>query len=252
MSIEEYVSRREMIRGVFSVIVFSKLSLAQEDTWQKDLELYLKSDDRLTLGHILPPANDKTWIRAHDILSKAPTKETPLKVAEYFKAAVPDEYQRAWPEPNASNPTLANPVIVLFFVATRTAPAGDTTPWCAAFVNWCLNRAGLEGSKSAASQSFLGWGRPVWSKSDGGMPTEAETGDIALFRRQSDPTKGHVCFFKQVSAGQPSCIEVLGGNQIKGQGKNRLHLIDEATMRIDGDLELYSVRTAEGLRNAQR
>src|SRR5437763_10958974 len=75
------------------------------------------------------------------------------------------KYQEAWPQPDPSHPTYANPVIVAFFLATNLKPAGDTTAWCAAFVNWCLQRAGLPTTKSASSQSFVNqdWGQVVWN-----------------------------------------------------------------------------------------
>jgi uncharacterized protein (TIGR02594 family) len=243
------ISRRQAITGSLSTLFLSKASKAQDQDWQKALAASIRNQDTVTLGHILPPPDDKSWKEAHDILSAAPAHVAPYRIAEYFVKSVPEKYQQSWPEPNFSHPTFANPVIVLFFVATNLDPAGDTTAWCAAFANWCLQRAGIDGTMSAGSQSFKNWGRPVWSKGDGGMPTAAKLGDVAVFRRLSKPGFGHVCFFKQISTKQPSSIEVLGGNQIRGTGTNRVHLIDGDTMRVDGDLELYAIRTQEGLRN---
>jgi uncharacterized protein (TIGR02594 family) len=243
------ISRRELITGAVSSLLLSKASKAQDQDWQKALEEYLNNNDEVTLGHIVPPPDDKSWKEAHDILSKAPVNATPYRIAEYFVSSVPEKYQRSWPEPDLSHPTYANPVILLFFVATSLKPAGDTTAWCAAFANWCLQHAGIPGTKCARSQSFKEWGRSVWSKADGGMPTNAKIGDIAVFRKLSKPGYGHVCFFKQISTKQPKSIEVIGGNQIHGKEPNRIHLIDMVSMRVDGDLELYTIRTQEGLRN---
>jgi uncharacterized protein (TIGR02594 family) len=250
MKVERHFSRKAFLEGALSTLTFARLALAQDEEWKKDLEAYLRTQDKVTLGHIIPPINDETWKKAHEIVSHAPEMTEPYKVAEYFKTSVPERYQMSWPEPDRAHPTLANPLIVLFFASTRTAPAGDTTAWCAAFVNWCLSHAGIEGTRSAKSQSFLDWGMSVWSKGDNPMPAQAKMGDIAIFRHQSNPEKGHVCFFRNISNKQPKSIEVIGGNQIRGQGKNKIHLIDVVTMRVDEDLELFSVRTAKGLRNA--
>lgn len=37
----------------------------------------------------------------------------------------------------------------------------DSTPWCSAFVNWCVEKAGFAGTDSAAARSWLGWGREI-------------------------------------------------------------------------------------------
>jgi uncharacterized protein (TIGR02594 family) len=195
---------------------------------------------------ILPP-DAPEWQDAKKILEDAPTGVVPYQIAEYFITQVPEKYQEAWPQPDPSHPTYANPVIVAFFLATNLKPAGDTTAWCAAFVNWCLHRAGLPTTKSASSQSFVNqdWGQVVWSKADGPRPIAAQQGDVAVFRRRSDPAHGHVCFFKQISTQQARHIDVLGGNQIR----RGIHLIDFDTLPVDADLELYSIRTMNGLRN---
>lgn len=209
------ISRRDAIRKTISALMFSTLRMPQDQDWRKALEASIRDKDTVTLGHVLPPPDDKSWKEAHDILSGAPVQAAPYQIAEYFKSSVPEKYQRSWPEPNFSHPTYANPVIVLFFIATNLDPAGDTTAWCAAFANWCLQRARIAGTMSASSQSFRNWGQPVWSRADGGMPIAAKTGDIAVFRTRSRPGFGHVCFFKQISTKQPNSVEILGGNQIR-------------------------------------
>lgn len=51
-----------------------------------------------------------------------------------------------------------NPQIVDYFQATTYGKTHDETPWCAAFVNWCLRECGFDRTKSAAAVSFLKWG----------------------------------------------------------------------------------------------
>jgi uncharacterized protein (TIGR02594 family) len=76
----------------------------------------------------------------------------------------------------------------------------DETPWCSAFVNFCVEQAGFAGTDSASARSWLNWGR----KTD--TPV---TGCIAVFERGAPPS-GHVAFYVSQSADQ---IKVLGGNQ---------------------------------------
>jgi uncharacterized protein (TIGR02594 family) len=243
------ISRRHFVAaGALSPLLPDTASAAEKPEWRKVLEDAIATKDPVTLGHLTLPPDDPAWQDANTILDRAPNGVSPIGVAEYFVQAVPRKYQMAWPEPDPRHPTYANPVIVRFFLDMHQHPEGDTVPWCAVFVNWCLSRAGIAGTESAASQRFLQWGKPVWTHEISTMPVAAQSGDIAVFRRRSDPEHGHVAFFKTISTTQARRVEVLGGNQIVGRGPEKLHLIDVRTMRVDGDLELAEIRTADGLR----
>ena len=79
----------------------------------------------------------------------------------------------------------------------------DETPWCSAFVNWCIEKAGFEGTKSALSTSWLRWGQKV------DLPVK---GCLAIFRR--DNGGGHVGFYvEELAATGETYIKILGGNQ---------------------------------------
>jgi uncharacterized protein (TIGR02594 family) len=199
--------------------------------------------NEITLGKKILPPDDPAWNDAFKILDAAPTGTVPFRVALYFKENVPSRFQEAWPESDA------NPVIVKFFYDLKQTPAGDTTPWCAAFVNWCLSRSAIKGTNSAASQSFIDqkWGNEIWKAGDG-TPSVAKQGDIVVFKHRSNPAKGHVAFFNRMDPRQSGHIEVLGGNQLKKVGGTIIHLIDYASMPIESDLQLYSIRTRDGLR----
>jgi uncharacterized protein (TIGR02594 family) len=249
------LTRRRCLTLIGASFALSNLCMGMEEQeWRRQLMEAINSHDSITLGHVLPPPDDGTWKKAHAILDAAPTGVAPLQVANYFTTSVPPEYQRAWPEPDIQHPTYANPLIVLFFLATAQRPAGDTTAWCSAFVNWCLSRCHIKGTNNAGSQSFVdqNWGSEIWNKSQKTLPTDAHEGDIAVFRHRSDPVHGHVAFFQGISHSRPRSIDVIGGNQIVGSGPGKVHLIDRRSMRIfseDTDLELISIRTTKGLGN---
>lgn len=151
-------------------------------------------------------------------------------------------YTRAWP-------VRANPLIVELFSATDTEPLGDTTAWCAAFVNWCIKRAHtgrsdthqlLAAPESAASGKFREWARAV-------NVEDASPGDIAVFeliaQGRPHPWRGHVAFF---GALESRYVKVLGGNQF--EGKPLKHAINEKLMAYDGSiLKLHSIRTDPSL-----
>lgn len=77
-----------------------------------------------------------------------------------------------------------------------------TRAWCADFVNATMNKAGQKGTDSGMARSFMQWGQAV---------AEPQQGDVAVFSRGSDPSKGHVGFFDSVNP--DGTIKVLGGNQ---------------------------------------
>lgn len=97
-----------------------------------------------------------------------------------------------------------NPRIVEYLQSTMLESpwnANDETPWCSAFVNWCVERAGYEGTDSAWARSWFCWGKFIESP---------ERGCIAVFKRNNDPYCGHVGFFIEENQ---NGISVLGGNQ---------------------------------------
>jgi hypothetical protein len=79
------------------------------------------------------------------------------------------------------------------------------------------------------------------------MPLSAKLGDVAVFRDRGNPSHGHVAFFQEIDAAQPSHIKVLGGNQITRQ---HLHVIDVMSLRVDSGLELVTLRRKPGLQSA--
>lgn len=80
----------------------------------------------------------------------------------------------------------------------------DETPWCSAFVNWVLKKAGVEGiTGSAAARSWLKFGR---SSKDAPKPFDI----VVFWRGERNGWQGHVAFFLSQTS---DTIKVLGGNQ---------------------------------------
>ena len=50
------------------------------------------------------------------------------------------------------------PVIYDFLRYAGRNNAGDETPWCSAFVNYCMEQAGIRGTRKANARSWLDWG----------------------------------------------------------------------------------------------
>lgn len=94
---------------------------------------------------------------------------------------------------------------ILEYLRTTRLPsrlaAADETPWCAAFVGWCIAQAGLESSHSAAARSYLEWGGPLEAP---------RNGCIAVLTRPGHEGSGHVGFWV---GGTQHELLLLGGNQ---------------------------------------
>lgn len=95
-----------------------------------------------------------------------------------------------------------NPRIVEYHQYTSLHASDDETAWCSSFANYCMAKAGITGTKSAAALSWKTWGKPV-AKSD------LRYGDVIVFDHGGG--HGHVTFFHH-DAGD-GLITCLGGNQ---------------------------------------
>jgi CHAP domain len=172
-----------------------------------------------------------------------------LDVARGKHGAEWSPYTRAWP---VDAP--ANPLILDFFRATKTSPVGDTTAWCAAFVNWCISKAhggklpvgGSPPTGSAASASFRTWGKQslAFDPQSGSLagPFTPALGDVVVFQEmlpsgQPDPVHGHVSFFVKMNADEIWCA---GGNQF--EGRPVVHAINSKPIPKLGRLQLHSIR----------
>lgn len=189
------------------------------------------------------PATNHEERIALEIVNNAPTNCTPIDVALYYLSVGQGNYGKEKIPYITAWPVRWNPVIVNFFKATKLKPSGDTTAWCAAFVNYCLMRASMnknpipnssERTKSAAAKSFRSWGRETMSPSPG---------DIVVFKNKNDPSYGHVGFFLKDMGDK---ILVIGGNQFEGNPVR--HTINRKLIPKNGSvLVFHSYRTEEQL-----
>lgn len=91
------------------------------------------------------------------------------------------------------------------YLATCGLGPSDETSWCSAFVNWCMEQAGIPGTGRGTARSWLTWTEanqslvsPVW-------------GCVAVLWRESRSSwKGHVGFYQ---GREGDNLILLGGNQ---------------------------------------
>ncbi|QXI66109.1 hypothetical protein CP157_03901 (plasmid) [Paracoccus marcusii] len=247
------VSRRNAIGALtLSVpsILFYKSANAVPDTFGALPPFPLPAETPVPTLDAIQQAATETGIAApyleeialgRRILQESPTTDTPFKVAQYFQLLRHGEHQETFGREAALYaeewPERANPVIVSFFDATQLrTPKGDTTAWCAAFVNWCYNRSrGSSPTNSAAAQSFRNWGEAT----DNPKP-----GDIVVFVHKTVDWRGHVGFY---IAQQDDGIFVLGGNQRPSDSHNTGEVNVSLYRRDGSSLRFHSFRTAPEL-----
>ncbi len=83
-----------------------------------------------------------------------------------------------------------------------SAQRNDETSWCSAFINWCMEQSGFNGTDNAAARSWLNWGNKIELPQVGCI--------TVLWRESPDSWKGHVGFFIRETS---SYVYLLGGNQ---------------------------------------
>jgi uncharacterized protein (TIGR02594 family) len=258
------ISRRMLLTGATSVAIASAAraqpaidwaALANEDTEAPRIpDSLMEFADQPSLNGPIStyqpfgthPPKPEEELLAKKVLDNAPTNCSPVQVALYFLDVGAGKYDKELRPYVTAWPVRWNPVIVEFFRSTDTTPSGDTTAWCAAFVNYCLMRSAIgrppipgaaAPTYSAASASFRNWGTKV---ADG---TKADPGDIVVFRNKNYPSRGHVGFF---IAEDDDSVLVLGGNQFEGRPVR--HVINRERIKKHGSvLELHSYRTERQL-----
>jgi len=101
-----------------------------------------------------------------------------------------------------------NKKIIEYHSTTTLKAKEDEIPWCSSFVNWCILKAGLKGTNSAAAKSWLDWG----------VACEPREGAICIIQQKqagADKATGsssgyHVGFYLREQDGR---VRLLGGNQ---------------------------------------
>lgn len=106
---------------------------------------------------------------------------------------------------------MANPKIVEYLRTTKLPDSmrvSDETPWCSAFVNWCMERSGIPGTGLANARSWLTWGESL---------AKPKRGAVMVFADDArGPSAGHVTFYWETTTtliGGSTLYDCLGGNQ---------------------------------------
>jgi uncharacterized protein (TIGR02594 family) len=97
-------------------------------------------------------------------------------------------------------PGRSNPRIESYHATTKGGAEPDSVPWCSSFVNFCVERAGFQGTKSKSARSWLEWGVEA---------ADFVPGCIVVLQR-GQPPKGHVGFYVGRESNR---VRLLGGNQ---------------------------------------
>jgi uncharacterized protein (TIGR02594 family) len=98
-----------------------------------------------------------------------------------------------------------SPRVVRYLKSTnlgKPANKNDETPWCSAFVNWCVEQSGEDGTNSALARNWLHWGRKLKSPTRGCI--------VVLWRGSKKGSEGHVGFYvRKIDNGS---FKMLSGN----------------------------------------
>ncbi len=116
--------------------------------------------------------------------------------------------------------SLRNSAQINAYFTTIGATPGPTTPWCGAFVGYCVKKCGVDAIASTvepAATSTAFWQNKWGQKAEKPFPI----GSIVVLKpRDSD---GHVGFVAEGSTDEVICL--LGGNQGGGNGPDRVGIV---------------------------
>jgi uncharacterized protein (TIGR02594 family) len=128
----------------------------------------------------------------------------------------------SWSE-NGSNPNILQTYRVCGFNYTS-----DQTPWCAGYVSWVLETAGIQNPRSLGSQVYARYGAEV----DWRTWEEVRPNDIVVFRSRTR-SGGHVGFFRGYNP-NTNRVAILGGNQA--------NTVKISNFSVSGDLMVINVK----------
>ena len=122
-----------------------------------------------------------------------------------------------------------NEVISNMWKSIGWRPQPDEVPWCAVFVNFCLDVAGYAGTDSPRARSFEEYGEEL-------IVDDIQIGDIVVLKRGKNPALGHVTFFEgwceeAINSNFPRFFLGLGGNQRDSVCVSRYSAKDIVTIR---------------------
>jgi len=167
-------------------------------------------------------------VKTHDPVDGWGREEAPepTEIQEKVAEKVPVYYVAALEEMGVEEtPGEEHTPRVLEYLKTVGLGEDDETPWCSAFMNWCViqehrgddgdyyyegkmhpadSLSHKVGTGRANARSWLGWGKEV-------SRSEARKGDVVVLWRGSPRSwKGHVGIFEGWSGNK---VMLLGGNQ---------------------------------------
>lgn len=128
----------------------------------------------------------------------------------WLKTAFYEIGQQEWKDPGKENPRIVN-----YHAHTTLRATTDEVPWCSSFCCFVMETNGIKSTNSAASLSWLNWGRELETP---------KRGCIVIFDRRDRegnviPGQGHCGYWL---GEENRLVTVLGGNQSDQVGINRM------------------------------
>jgi uncharacterized protein (TIGR02594 family) len=241
------ISRRTMACGLLAAPTFLRTipALGQQTSEATEAEFFVQLiyppfdaiNQPEKFGYAKPTQEQKDKVTR--IVNETPKGPTPLAIARSFSSRYGKSDPKAisqWPAPDAWNP-----LIVEFFKSTASPVNNDMVAWCAAFANWCIERNGKTGTRSAASQSFVDPKNAKYFE----KTKDPDEGDLVVWtcydaNSEKNLGLGHVAFVTDKPSGD--LVPTISGNT---SGDNHYSIIAEKPFSIR-DRKVY--RTVGGSR----
>ncbi|MEL6671207.1 MAG: SH3 domain-containing C40 family peptidase [Bacteroidota bacterium] len=168
---------------------------------------FIKASDDFYWVQVKNPAGEKGWVSFKYCLVLPDPKEVRDNDYRWLKIAFGEKHFQI----KELKDPMENARILLYLqsceLLDNSMKNDDETAWCSAFMNWCVEKAGYEGTNSAWALNWKNWGQPLETP---------RRGCVAVFKRfvmknGEKKTYGHVGFY--LGKDGEKNISILGGNQ---------------------------------------
>lgn len=119
-----------------------------------------------------------------------------------YKISLDNFYNKDWTEVEGpeSNPLIKKCYAAVDGLGNPEMQDDSVVSWCSAYMNYVIQAAGGNGTRSALARSWLNWGKS----------SSGKTGDIVVLKRGTLSWQGHV---GQLVKKTMFFVYILGGNQ---------------------------------------
>lgn len=148
------------------------------------------------------------------VRSTAASPQRPATAGQAFAPQAPPWMEIALREQGVAEWSPGDNPRIVEYLASVGIRGGDETSWCAAFVNWCIRKAGFKGHQTGLAGPWISYGRAV-------APTY---GCIVVTQPLSAGASGHIGFLHALDERNAWLLSGNSANRVRISAYSRSKL----------------------------